>query len=404
MFLTWTGYEIDGSDTNFDLVLPESEQTLDLVTHLIQLPIFDTNEFSFYDDENKHLSWESFKEKLLTRSFERLKIEGHFKAFDLLDEATQQDFQQISQQRNPPEPSFSKTRDPAPAPTRFAGMMELSIIRNTSNMAGRYASYDRLEKGYERNIPFFLDDISKGTAFELWVPVGSTYEYFIYLMNQLTQRFPSLATSGGLDCGGGWTEGCTYSDYLYRFEKIQIPLQYGVRHFLKKMVSHGITSYQERFLKTARKRIFDFILLNNEEDSERKVLLFNDYVEHIEEQLQQAENAYDAICRTATPIWLPLPEEFESDTFIHERLLPLAAKLTAYNDTGYLGFYKEGDRYFAEFRVNSDMKDYFAAYLDLMRLDAFTDIKEKMYLERQAFEKNRPPAYQIVRKKKGSKK
>ena len=401
MFLTWTGFEIDGSDTNFDLVLPENELTLDLVIYLISLPVFDLSEIKFYDQKNKELSWELFREKLLTRSFERLSIQGRFKAFDILDEKTQQDFKQISQNRQPLEANLGKVQNPASIPTRFAGMMEFHIMNKAKNMVDKYSSYDQLE-GYEKNVSLFLEDFSQATAFELYVPVGSIYEYFIYLMDCLTERFPSLATSGGLDCGGGWTKGCTYSDSLYGYEKITVPLQYGIKHFLKKIVSHGITSFTGQFFNTSRKRIFDFVLLNSEE--EEGLLKFGDYVEYAENQLYQAEHDYDAICRTAIKIWIPSPDEFKSDTALYSSMVPLASLMTKYNDIAFLAFYKKGETYFAEFRIAPAIKDYVLKYLDLIRLDAFSDIKEKMYIQRQTFEKNRPLGYQVIRKKKRGKK
>lgn len=400
MFLTWTGYEIDGSDTNFDLLLPENQQTLDLVDYFINLPIFDQGSLRFYNHNRKSLNWGEFKEKLLAYSTEPLTIEAKFKPFETLDELTQQTFKQISSKREPLETAYTDISTPASAPIRNAGMMAFEIMANAKYMAGKYDSYDALG-GYEKNIPLFLDDFSQATAFELRVPVGSIYEYFIYIMDCLTERFPSLATSGGLDCGGGWTGGCTYGDSLYYYKKHQIPLQYGIRHFLKNLTSHGTTSYTGRFFNSIRKRIFDFELVNNEEE---KPLKLNNYVDYVEEQLQQASNHYDAVYRTACHIWLPWPNEFKSDMPIYEALLPLAEEMNKYNDTGFLGFYKEGNTYFAEFCISTTLQYYFLTYLDLIRRDTFADIKEKMYTERQEFEKNRPLAYQIIRKKKGTKK
>lgn len=400
MFLTWTGFEIDGSDTSFDLVLPENEQALDLVTYLIKLPIFDMNEIRFSGDNNESLEWDVFKQKLKTRSFERLSLEARFKVFDRLDAKTQQEFKHISQNRQPVESNLAKAKSPVSIPTSFAGLMEFHIMNNAKSLVEKYSSHDQLE-GYERNITLFLEDFSQATAFELWVPVGSIYEYFIYIMNCLTERFPSLATTGGLDCGGGWTKGCTYANSLYAYEKVVIPLPYGIKHFLKKMVSHGVTSFSRRFFSTTRKRIFDFALVNSEE---QKPLKFGAYIDYIEKQLLQAQDEYEAICRTAIQIWIPAPDEFQSDAALYEAMVPLAVDMTKFNDTGYLAFYKKEDQYFAEFRIHQNVKDYFSKYLDLIRLDAFADIKEKMYEQRQKFEENRPPDYQIIRKKKKVKK
>jgi len=40
MFLYWDGFEIDGSDTDFDIVLPENAQVCELVDSFFSIPIF----------------------------------------------------------------------------------------------------------------------------------------------------------------------------------------------------------------------------------------------------------------------------------------------------------------------------------------------------------------------------
>ena len=41
-------------------------------------------------------------------------------------------------------------------------------------------------------------------------------------MSKTAERFPEVGIDGGIDCAGGFVDGCTYSCNLYGFERITL--------------------------------------------------------------------------------------------------------------------------------------------------------------------------------------
>jgi len=69
MFLYWDGYEIDGSDTAFDIILPESIQVWEFVECFLNIPVFTDAPKPEYTRCNENCSgvWHGDKCKTITR-------------------------------------------------------------------------------------------------------------------------------------------------------------------------------------------------------------------------------------------------------------------------------------------------------------------------------------------------
>jgi len=69
MFVYWDGFEIDGSDTDFNIVLPENVQIQEFVDCFLSMPIFSKAiepSISYYKNNKEcNLSLNELKEKIL---------------------------------------------------------------------------------------------------------------------------------------------------------------------------------------------------------------------------------------------------------------------------------------------------------------------------------------------------
>ena len=86
MFLYWDGYEIDGSDTDFDIILPENVQAGEFVDSFLSIPIFSKKTEPVYNTlpsmsynrryvaPEHRISRTEFQEQLLSGDYSSLSI------------------------------------------------------------------------------------------------------------------------------------------------------------------------------------------------------------------------------------------------------------------------------------------------------------------------------------------
>ncbi len=147
----------------------------------------------------------------------------------------------ISQLREPHEEAFGQVENPCIAPelqtiySRGGMTVELRISKDWK----RNYSKEWEPDGYIHNFNLFLSDQKDLPLLTINVGPGFYYEYARYIMEYLIDHFPGLGTHGGLDCAGGWTEGCTYAASLYAYEKFQFPVPYSINNTMKRLSEYG---------------------------------------------------------------------------------------------------------------------------------------------------------------------
>jgi len=224
----WQGFEIDGSDTSFNIMLPEKARVAELGLFFCKLPLFRKVRLHIIGDETlsdlneieQHLTNENIsgftidaecihpaqlpddlKEKIYILS-ENRKQRHQQARVDTKDEDTSEI------------PDHTKAVNPSVGLSDFPFEMSLTYEGHTGDDFHRPEGYTINPENYTANI-----NLPENNAIlYLHCPVSSIYEYFAYVVNTMAERFPEISVDGGLDCAGGFMYGCTYSTYLYEYE------------------------------------------------------------------------------------------------------------------------------------------------------------------------------------------
>lgn len=391
MFIYWNGYEIDGSDTDFNLVLPESVQLSELAEVFLHNPLIDHRLQPKLEillgGKNKEISREEFGEKLLAGDYKMLTVTVNCRHPEELPEDLRREIYAISERREPHEEAYGKTENPCTEPvrqgyyTRGEKTVTLYFTRET-------VQPDEETYGYVTNMEI-LKNSGQGLPCVLMnVGPGFYYEYAIYLVDWLRERFPSIATFGGLDCEGGWTFGCTYADSLYQYEKVDFPVRYSVKNTLKRLCACGVLCpciwYYKNRSGWVADPTDDFIMvehipsfLDDRGRSKQKGYSFGEYAGHCQALLENSDSEFDMICGTAVRIVLPEPDLFvECGKEVQKELKQAyeASSLSGkWRKLGYFSFCKRDGRNYAQFRISYMSKPYLEALLKALadgRLDA----------------------------------
>ncbi|MCL2528667.1 MAG: hypothetical protein FWE42_09650, partial [Defluviitaleaceae bacterium] len=255
MFLYWDGYEIDGSDSSFDIVLPESVQAHEFFECFLNMPIFSETPLPTFEMVKQHesthnsgkrrkISKNVFMDNLLSNDFAAMNTTINCKHPEQLNPNVRTQVYALSQSRDPHEEAYNKAENPCTSPIIQKGFergsmtVDLYIRKIGPNWDWHKEEYDGPH--YKYNFQVIKDAKHGDISFEMFVGPSAYYEYAMYIMEYMRKRFPSIAIHGGLDCGGGWTDGCTYADSLYAYEKIIFPIKHNTRHTLKWLIKYGI--------------------------------------------------------------------------------------------------------------------------------------------------------------------
>lgn len=405
MFLYWDGYEIDGSDTDFEIVLPESVQTLEFAECFLSIPIFcdvPTPEYLYcntqchgiwHGDGCKKITLEELKSKLLSNDYSKLAIIINCQHSDLLTNELRSEVYGKSEKRkfnedpdlfpDPEEPmDYSKIENPCVAPViqnsfdRGGVTMSLLIFKDCENGAG--------EGG--------------GTALALNVGPSAFYEYTMYVVDYLQERFPSIKTD--LD-GGLNTCGCTFSSSLYGYEKIQFPVKHSVKHTLKRLCEYGLMSYHSWYKNGHKHKCIanGFYPASGYWDYDKQLghMPFSEYLELIEITSGSAElSTAGQVFETAVKIILPAPSMYKENNEIMQMLERLAElpehyakasgerrdEIARWYRSGYMSFLTVEGVTICELRVQANMKAYLQTWLNLMESGSIDFIKTEMHKRR----------------------
>lgn len=404
MFLYWDGYEIDGSDTDFNIVLPESVQISELADCFLGLPVFDKEqkpEFVFNKgNKQKKISYHEWKKVLLNGDFTSIYITINCLHPEELPEELRQKIYSISERREPREEAWGKVEHPCTPPVKqhyyTRGDMTVMFFVGRETV-----SADEELDGYITNVELIQNSKEMLPCVRLNMGPGFYYEYAMYIVDSLRDSFPSVATYGGLDCEGGWTFGCTYADSLYLYEKLEIPVRYSIKNTLKHycdcdVLMPCIWYYQGRGGWKAE-CTDGFVLAENSPsylDSKdiKKLdrLSFGEYADLAQEVLSAEESAFEIAVRTAVRFILPKPENFSP--YCEEAVSRLKqAELSCetggdWYDLGYFCFSKMGEQETIQFRVPYQRKAYLCALLELLEAGKLDKIKPETYRRRHESE------------------
>ena len=387
MFLYWDGYEIDGSDTAFDITLPENIQTWEFVKCFLDIPIFtDTPEPEYIRCHTDcHDVWHSEACTTITRSElkdlllsgvhkQNCSIKINFKHPDLLSDELRTQIYTISANRqfNKDETPFDHTKavNPCTAP----------VIQNFFDYGG-----------FTMQLLLYEQKDGRITA-SVHVGPGAYYEYTMFVLEYMRERFPSV----GIDLDGGFqTCECNFAgDYLYQYEKVQLPVKQNIKFTLKWLAQYGLMSYRPYRTK-GWKRKFDYeatgyfaaTLFWNSTKTEQNIMSIDDYLERVEMVAADKLSTAKQIIATAVNILLPEPERFaesaEAVSLLANALQPL--EQTEWNKdwasifprTGYMSFYTVDGVTTCELRVRANMKAYLQTWLNLAESGAIDFIKPK---------------------------
>ena len=297
MITYWQGYEIDGSDTSFNIMMPEKARVAELGLFFCKLPLF--RQVRLHID-NKTYSDLKEIEYLLTnenRSEFTIDVECIHPALlpnDLkesiyiLSESRQQRHQEVhvdTKDENKFEiPDHTKAVNPSVGLSDLPFEMSLSYEGHTGDDFHRPEGYLINPENYTAHIKL----PENNAIVDLHCPVSSIYEYFAYVINTIAERFPEISVDGGLDCAGGFLYGCTYSTYLYEYECLTLPTHSENPEAIKQLIEKLVeTSTAFPCIRKPVKYTSDYFLAENEltllnsNYSKPETMTFKTYIDFI---------------------------------------------------------------------------------------------------------------------------
>ncbi|MCL1994164.1 MAG: hypothetical protein FWG66_14565 [Spirochaetes bacterium] len=412
MFLYWDGYEIDGSSTAFDIVLPENVQAVEFVERFLQIPIFAKKpkpKYSFTKiNKQKQAGKTKFLEVLLSGEYRGMGIEMLCLHPEQLPAVLRAEIYAISKRREPHEAAYGKVENPCTTPiiqNHIGGRGGMALSLNLYKIGKDWSWDDEASEDsdgpgeYECNMEVMQTAKEGDDLFSLDVGPGFYYEYAMYIVEYMRAHFPSVAIWGGLDCGGGWTDGCTYAASLYSHEKVQFPVKYNIKHTLKYYTEYGIVrAYRWYYYKGYKKKyeysVAGFYLANREYDrgwgnypkKEKDITPFGEYYDLVEMALSHVADPFEQVLETAVNIMLPQPEMYAKNPEAHRLLKAALPEIEDWDKesiyTAYMAFTTEGDRQVCEFRVRYPMKKYLLTLLELADSGMIDFIKTQIYESR----------------------
>jgi len=374
-----------GADTDFDMVLPSRDQLKDFISHFLTTPVFSSclPRFYYYQHNGDNfekiiISHFALMKMLDTNDRPILHIDVNCEAMDALSKRIQKRLFQLSETRIPHEPIYGNVEHPCMPPFNHSNCQRDSttvtlIIMPLGTKQNWYTDKNTLLRGYVHHQELLRSSQYDYPCLSLNVKPGFYYEYAIFIMDYLRERFPEMGTTGGVGTQSGWTDGFVYSNSIYDYEKIQLPVRHTIEDTLKRLRDCSIIrSYQKYYQRRWNyDRINQFRMVNPPAGYHRKdwILFFSEYAEHVEKVLRQDWDAHRMICATATHIILPKPTQYSGCLEIKRHL---ERSLTDVKDSdkdshycGYLSFAVINGQVVGEFRIPWYMKSYLLMLLEM---------------------------------------
>jgi len=225
MFVYWQGYEVDGSSTDYNVVVPERELIAEVLRYFLTLKIIDRNaELSVTINKftKQVFKWDELDklyELAVHAETEKIFVSASCIHPDQLFPQVRKDLYKLSATRPGAEGKNHNYKRPAVSPF-YRPNLQVELWVNSLNKA------DAAAETYQPDGLVFnqktLIHLMQQPHFSMGLICGPTfiYEYAAYLVSNLAERFPEIGIDGGLDCAGGFVNGCTYAMDLYTYEKI----------------------------------------------------------------------------------------------------------------------------------------------------------------------------------------
>jgi len=389
MFLYWDGYEIDGSDTDFEIILPESVQMLEFVECYMNMPVFSktpTPEYQYCDsgcsrvwpcNNCKPTTLEEMQGKLLSNDYTKMAITMNFQHMDLLPPNIQADIWATSASRE----TIKALNEPAEQDESFAEPFDYTKVENPCITPIVQDYFDR--GGMTAQLSVGKD--KDGMYAVLNVGPGADFEYVMYVLNYMSERFPSIK----IDMENGFSTCCCnfHASSMYQYEKVVIPVKHNVNHTLKHLTEHGLMSfiltYGKKYQPITNYIANGFFAATTFWGYGRKKseFSFSDYLKLVEMTLAEEPDPVQQMFMTAVNIIMPQPKLLSGE--IAPSTTPVTGRTEAIKQilpyAGYMSFYIKDKATICEFRVSAQMKEYLNTWLTKADAGMIDFIKPKMY-------------------------
>ncbi|MCX7746931.1 MAG: hypothetical protein N2645_08590 [Clostridia bacterium] len=265
MFTYWKGYEIDGSSTTYNIVIPQREIVSEVLRYFLNLEIMDRKDSFFlsYSNCDNDISEDVvFKNE----TYEPDEID---KIFEILERPSTRFFS-LGASCIHPDKLYHKVREELYRITKTRpGAEHIECNYKNPTISPLYSpplsvafevSFDREGEGEEAYEPeglvfnrqALIDNIrGNHLTVDLGCGPGFIYEYAVYIVSKIAGRFPDIGIDGGLDCAGGFVDGCTYSCSLYAYERVTL-LTENISQTIQRILQEGIVEPQKRSGKYGR--------------------------------------------------------------------------------------------------------------------------------------------------------
>lgn len=140
---------------------------------------------------------------------------------DNLYHRVRKDIFDLSRRRPGAEDRVYNYKNPTISPFYFGSTFNIWIAASFRNKEKIVESYE--PEGLIFNQYALVNNMkSKHFTIDLGCGPGFIYEYAAFILSKMAERFPEIGIDGGIDCAGGFIDGCTYSCSLYAFERITL--------------------------------------------------------------------------------------------------------------------------------------------------------------------------------------
>ncbi|MEQ8190559.1 MAG: hypothetical protein ABRQ39_21515 [Candidatus Eremiobacterota bacterium] len=293
MFVYSDGFEIDGSDTTFNLVIPGREILAEVIEYYCSLPLWNKkepvefrrykNSVDVYERNCRKQTINFGETDKITRFVKDPEWKGSASVQtrcllpDMLNPSLKESIYKLSEGRPGNKGEFRKVK--CPGSTLLENDLPLTVSLDFDRNIVTYPIDDKTIDGIVLNRDPLVKQISDAGYIQLYFHCGPSfiYEYAAFVMTSLAERFPSLGIYGGLDCAGGFMEGCTYSTSLYGYERFKIPLKsleedikYLIDNKIIKLPSVTFDTYFNP--KVENKTVCDITLINKTDGAENFAL------------------------------------------------------------------------------------------------------------------------------------
>lgn len=233
MFEYKSGFEIDGSATSYNVVVPQRTQLAEVLNYFFTLKIVNKHcpiditsfikkkEIKTTIDLN-NFSFDTIENILADLETEWIRLDITCVHPDFLFHQVRNELFELSKSRpgiHPKDIISYKNPTISPFYYSYGFTFYVDIIFPKQKLI----TPNYKPEGLVFNENSLIKNIST-EHYNMNIECGPSfiYEYAAYVMTKISKKFPELGIDGGIDCAGGFIDGCTYSCDLYSNEIISL--------------------------------------------------------------------------------------------------------------------------------------------------------------------------------------